>query len=93
MARARTLHAVVDNYSRRTLAWRVADHSTAANSVAVLLAARGQATSTKGTPDVLADGGVENVNTQVDALVQAGIVRRLLTLTECTYSNSLIEAW
>ncbi len=87
------LHAVIDNYSRRILAWRVADRSTAANSVAVLLAASGQATSTKGTPDVLADGGFENVNTQVDALVHAGIVRRLLALTECTYSNSLIEAW
>ncbi len=87
------LHAVIDNYSRRILAWRVADRSTAANSVAVLLAASGQATVPDGTPDVLADGGVENVNAQVDALVQAGIVRRLLALTECAYSNSLIEAW
>ena len=25
--------------------------------------------------------------------MQAGIVRRLLALTECAYSNSLIEAW
>jgi putative transposase len=61
--------------------------------VAVLLAASGQATSTTGTPDVLAHGGVEHLSTQVDALVHAGIVRRLLALTECTYSNSLIEAW
>ena len=87
------LHAVIDSYSRRILAWRVADRSTAANSVAVLLAASGQATVPDGTPDVLADAGVENVNAQVDALVQAGIVRRLLALTECAYSNSLIEAW
>lgn len=71
----------------------MADRSTAANSVAVLLAASGQATSPDGTPHVLADGGVENVNAQVDALAHAGIVRRLLALTECTYSNSLIEAW
>jgi putative transposase len=47
----------------------------------------------EGIPDVLADGGVENVNAQLDALVQAGIVRRLLALTECAFSNSLIEAW
>lgn len=87
------LHAVIDNYSRRILAWRVADRSTAANSVAVLLAASGQAASIQGIPDVLPDGGVENVNAQVDALVQAGIVRRLLALTECAFSNSLIEAW
>jgi putative transposase len=26
-------------------------------------------------------------------LVQAGIVRRLLALAECAFSNSLIEAW
>jgi transposase-like protein len=87
------LHAVIDNYSRRILAWRVADRSTAANSVAVLLSASGQATSLEGTPDVLVDGGVENVNAQVDALVQPGIVRRLLALIECAYSNWLIEAW
>jgi len=61
--------------------------------VAVLLAVSGQATVPDRTPDVLADGGVENVNAQVDALVQTGIVRRLLALTECAHSNSLIEAW
>lgn len=76
------LQAVIDNDSRRILAWRVADRSTAANSVAVLLAASGQATSLDGTPDVLADAGVENVNAQVDALVRAGIVRRLLALPQ-----------
>lgn len=86
-------HAVIDNDSRRILAWRVADRATAANSVAVLMEANGQATSPESTRDVLADGGVENANAQVDALVEAGIVRRLLALTECAYSNSLIEAW
>lgn len=87
------LHAVIDNYSRRILAWRVADRSTAANSVAVLLAASGQATVPDGTPDVLTDASVENVNAQVDALVQAGTIRRLLALTECAHANALIEAW
>ena len=72
MARARYLHAVIDNDSRRILAWRVADRSTAANSVAVLPVATGQATSPDGTPDILADAGIENVNAQGDALVQAG---------------------
>jgi len=42
---------------------------------------------------VLADAGVENVNAQVDALIQAGILRRLLAYTELKFSNSMIEAW
>jgi putative transposase len=33
------LHAVIDNFSRRILAWRVADTFMAVNSVAVLVEA------------------------------------------------------
>jgi hypothetical protein len=42
---------------------------------------------------VLADAGVENVNAQVDALIDAGVLRRLLALTELQCSNSMIDAW
>jgi len=42
---------------------------------------------------VLADAGVENVNAQVDALIAAGVLRRLLAFTELKFSNSMIEAW
>src|SRR5262249_42160113 len=45
------------------------------------------------TPVVLADAGAENVNSQVDALIQTGVLRRLLAFTELTCSNSMIEAW
>ena len=45
------------------------------------------------TPVVLADGGVENVNAQVDELITGGVLRRLLALTELQFSNSMIEAW
>ena len=44
-------------------------------------------------PVVLADGGVENVNAQVDELITSGVLRRLLALTELQFSNSMIEAW
>ena len=44
-------------------------------------------------PLVLADAGVENVNAQVDALIEAGVLRRLLAFTELNFSNSMIEAW
>ena len=87
------LHAVIDNFSRRILAWRVADTFAPGNSVAVLLEASRGATSSDTTPVVLADSGVENVNAQVDELINTGVLRRLLTLTELQFSNSMIEAW
>jgi putative transposase len=86
------LHAVIDNFSRRILAWRVADTFAPANSVAVLVEASRTATS-ETTPVVLADAGVENVNAQVDELITAGVLRRVLAFTELKFSNSMIEAW
>ena len=72
----RALHAVIDNFSRRILAWRVADTFGPVNSVAVLLKASRGATSSDTPPVVLADAGVENVNAQVDELVTTGVLRR-----------------
>jgi transposase InsO family protein len=87
------LHAVIDNFSRRVLAWRVAETFAPVNSVAVLLEATRHAAGATTAPLVLADAGVENVNTQVDALIEAGVLRRLLAFTELKFSHSMIEAW
>src|ERR1700726_1562099 len=87
------LHAVIDNFSRRILAWRVADTFAPVNSVTVLLDASRAAAPSGTTPVVLADAGVENVNAQVDALISTGVLRRMLALTELKFSNSMIEAW
>jgi putative transposase len=87
------LHAVIDNFSRRILAWRVTETFAPVNSVTVLLEATRTATRSTSAPVVLADGGVENVNAQVDALIETGVLRRLLAFTELKFSNSMIEAW
>jgi putative transposase len=87
------VHAVIDNFSRRILAWRVADRSAAVNSVTVLLEAIERATRSAPAPVVSADAGVENVNAQVDALIETGVLRCLLAFTELKFSNSMIEAW
>jgi hypothetical protein len=87
------LHAVIDNFSRRILAWRVAETFTPANSVAVLVEASRTATPSETTPAVLADAGVENVNAQVDELITTGVLRRVLAFTDLKFSNSMIEAW
>ena len=87
------LHAVIDNFSRRILAWRVAATFAPVNSVTVLLDASRAATPSETTPVVLADAGVENVNAQVDDLITTGVLRRVLAFTELKFSNSMIEAW
>jgi len=70
------LHAVIDNFSRRILAWRVANTFAPVNSVAVLVDASRGATPSETTPVVLAD---------------AGVLRRVLAFTELKFSNSMIE--
>jgi putative transposase len=87
------VHAVIDNFSRRILAWRVADTFAPMNSVAVLVEASRVATPSATTPVVLADAGVENVNADIDDLIAAGVLRRVLAFTELKFSNSMIEAW
>jgi putative transposase len=87
------LHAVIDNFSRRILAWRVAVTFAPVNSVAVLLDASRAATPSETTPVVLADAGVENVNAQIDDLITTGVLRRVLALTELKFSTPMIEAW
>ena len=87
------LHAVIDNFSRRILAWRVAETFAPVNSVAVLLDAGRAAPPSVTAPVVLADAGVENVNAQVDELIITGVLRRVLAFTELRFSNSMIEAW
>jgi putative transposase len=87
------VHAVIDNFSRRILAWRVAETFAPVNSVAVLVEASQTATPSATTPVVLADAGVENVNAQVNDLITAGVLRRVLAFTELKFSNSMIEAW
>jgi hypothetical protein len=41
----------------------------------------------------MVDSGVENVNGKVDELIESGLLRRMLAMTEISFSNSLIEAW
>ncbi|MFC1762657.1 transposase [Planctomycetota bacterium] len=85
------LHAVIDNFSRRILSWKVSGTFDPSITAELLLEA------SKGLfnqqPTLLTDGGVENFNSAVDELVGSGVLRRLLAQTDISYSNSLIESW
>jgi transposase InsO family protein len=92
------VHAVIDNFSRRILAFRVGDHFDVGNAIAVLMDAVRNATAKKdtgaqATPILMVDGGVENFNARVDELIAGGLLRRVLAQTEVSFSNSLIEAF
>jgi transposase InsO family protein len=87
------LHAVIDNWSRRILAWRVAERLEVASTLAILREAARGAVSAEDVPTLVADAGVENVNTDVDGLIESGLLSRVLALKDVMFSNSMIEAW
>jgi len=85
------LHAIIDNFSRRILAWKMSSiFDPDATAEILLTASRGLVDE---TPTVFVDGGVENFNSAVDELIDSGLLKRLLAMTEISFSNSLIESW
>ena len=87
------LHAVIDNFSRRILAWTLLDRFDPASTVEILVAAGRAVDGLISPPTLLADAGVENRNRQVDELIASGLLRRVLAMAEIRFSNSVIEAW
>ena len=85
------LHGVIDNFSRRILAWKVSPTFDPDCTAELLLTA--SADLVDQTPTVLTDGGVENFNSAVDKLITSGILSRLLAMTDIMFSNSMIESW
>jgi len=85
------LHAVIDNFSRRILAWKVSSTFDPRITAELLLDAAGGLIDEK--PTLLVDGGVENFNSAVDELINSGLLQRLLAQTDISFSNSLIESW
>lgn len=87
------VHAVIDNFSRKILAWKVSRRLEPGNTVAVLLEAASSARPSMIPPTLVSDAGVENVNGQVSEIIESGVLRRVLAMTDVSFSNSLIEAW
>jgi hypothetical protein len=85
------LHAIIDNFSRRILAWHVS--ATFDPGITAVLLYRVVSGLSGEKPTLLADAGVENCNGAVERLIDSGLLKRQLALTEITFSNSLIESW
>ena len=84
------IHAVIHNFSRRILSWRLAERLDPNTTCEILK----EASENLGlTPTVVADSGVENVNAGVDQLMADGLVRRVIAQVEVSFSNSIVEAF
>ena len=85
------LHAIIDNFSRRILTWCVGETFDPAVTATLLLqAVKGLLTDS--APQAYIDGGVENTNSAVTALVKSGTLKRILAQIDVVFSNSMIEA-
>ncbi len=69
------------------------DGFAVATTAAILNGAVKGAATRGESPTLVADAGVENVNSGMDGLIETGLLRRVLALRDVTFSNSLIEAW
>lgn len=88
------IQSVLDNFSRYVLAWQITRSYGGVSTKALILSALQKARSfgIAMAPQVIADGGSENLNKHVDALVDEGVVTRTIAQVEVDYSNSMIEA-
>ena len=89
----RCLDAILPTTSSWDAFLGMAETFAPVNTVALLLEATRGAGGATTAPVVLADAGVENVNVAIGALIETGVLRRLLAFTELRFWNSMIEAW
>jgi len=89
------IHAVIDNFSRKILAWTIGARLDPIATCRVLVEAGQHLARADPRPaiTVMADSGVENVNAAVDSTLLAEGLHRVLAQVEVTESNSMIEAW
>ena len=91
------VQAIIDNYSRRILAWRISGKLEPAATAALLVkaekASRRETLKLNQATTLMVDSGVENFNEAVDQLVSGGALERIVAQTDIRFSNSLIESF
>jgi len=87
------LQAVMDNFSRKILAWRISTKLEPRRTGELIkqAAAELRKAGARGT-NLLADSGVENVNADVDEALKTTGIGRILAQIEVSHSNSMVEA-
>ena len=88
------IYAVIDNYSRKVLAWNVSEKLKASIRVETIKEAYNLALTTSTTikTKLIVDGGCENNNKVVDLFVSQNNIQKLIALKDINFSNSMVEA-
>ena len=88
------LQGIIDNFSRRILCWSLKEKLEPKVTTCELLKEAAAALPLGASPpQLMVDGGIENLNESVDALVSDGVIRRVIAQVDLRESNSLIERW
>jgi putative transposase len=89
------IQAVIDNYSRYILAWKVTTLLTGRGCYDLLAAAIGKSAmlSRDYIPYLICDSGIENLNQNIDQLDCDNWINRLTAQIEIDFSNSMIETF
>jgi len=82
-----------DNFSRKIIAWKVASSVSWHTTTEVIRSGYSSLTRIPTEKiDLIVDGGPENNNTEVEALLEQIPLRKLIAQVQVTFSNSMIEA-
>ena len=88
------LHGIIDNFSRRILCWELKEKFEPKITTCDLLReAAADLWPDAAPPTLMVDGGIENINTEVDVLVADELVHRVIAQVDLRESNSMIERW
>ena len=88
------LSCIIDNYSRRILAWHLADNALSVSTRAVLLETAKLIQNRERTVKVIVDDGSENKGSVVDPVFSdVPVLERIVAQIQISFSNSMIEAF
>ena len=87
------LQFILDNYSKRIIAWQGGDSISGFRTTELLKSAFGSLSSSRPEHiDLIVDGGPENNNRLVSAYLEDTPIRKLVARVDVSFSNSMIEA-
>jgi len=87
------IYTVMDNFSRKVLAWQVADKLSAKIRISSLRQAYEDVRNSLDlNVNLVVDGGPENNNHIIDGFIEDNLMIKLVALKDISFSNSMVEA-
>ena len=86
-------HQVIDNLSRKALAWRPFEHLEPETTEVNLVEALENANVSQDLCRVVMDSGFKDVNSGISGPVSSELIERILAHVQVDFSNSIVEAF